>query len=64
MKRKWCVREDIFQGDNGLWWLNQKIEMDDSTKTPMTIALKNGNISKVIDVKSGGLIGFGRRSGY
>ena len=63
MKRRWCVREGIFEKDNGLWWLNKETDFEDKNKTPMTIALKNGNISKVIDVKNSGFVGFTRRRG-
>lgn len=61
MKKQWCVREGIFEGENGLWWLNKEVERDERTKTPMAIALKNGDISNIIDVKSSGLSTMGRR---
>lgn len=63
MKKRWCVREDIFEGDNGLWWLNKEVDLEVRTQTPMAIALKNGDISKVIDVRFGGLSTMGRRRG-
>lgn len=63
MKKIWCVREGIFEGDNGLWWLNKEVEREERIKTPMAIALKNGDISKVIDVNSHGLSTMERRRG-
>jgi hypothetical protein len=61
MKRRWCVTEDIFQRDNGLWWLNKEKESENIMSTPMTVALRNGGISRVIDVKLGGFESFRRR---
>ncbi|ODS41395.1 MAG: hypothetical protein A7315_06345 [Candidatus Altiarchaeales archaeon WOR_SM1_79] len=56
MKRRWCVRDGIFENDDSLWWLNRdRKEVGEKKSTPMTIALKNGNISRVIDIKLGGL---------
>jgi hypothetical protein len=63
MKKQWCVREGIFEGENGLWWLNKEVERDERTKTPMAVALRNGDISKVIDVRFGGLSTMERRRG-
>jgi hypothetical protein len=58
MKKKCCVREGAFLREGGLWWLNkEQNEPFMSGKTPMTIALKNGGISRVIDVKGDGLSG-------
>ncbi len=65
MERRWPVRDDIFQKGNGLWWLNEK--KDDQLKedkTPMAVALRNGNISGVIDVKVGGLSSKSDKRGY
>lgn len=56
MKRRRCVREGIFERNNGLWWLNKENQGRENTSTPtMTIALKHGGISRVIDVKHEGL---------
>lgn len=56
MKRRWCVREGVFERDDGLWWLNKEhMEAKEKNRTPMSIALRNGDISRVIDVKFGGL---------
>ncbi|UCE72906.1 MAG: hypothetical protein JSV56_07670 [Methanomassiliicoccales archaeon] len=63
MKRRWCDREGIFECDNRLWWLNRNMDYEEKSSTPMAIALKNGDISKVIDVKLGGLSGLSRRRG-
>ena len=64
MKRRWCLREGIFERDNGLWWLNKdQNDMHEINRTPMAVALRNGNISKIIDVKLGGLSTFNRRRG-
>jgi hypothetical protein len=58
MKKKWCVREGAFLRDDGLWWLNKEQNISSKpSKTPMTIALRNGGISRVIDVKHEGLTG-------
>ncbi|UCF07891.1 MAG: hypothetical protein JSW28_09670 [Thermoplasmata archaeon] len=50
------MRDDIFQREDGLWWLREeKDDMEQWNRTPMAIALKNGNISGVIDSKRSGL---------
>jgi hypothetical protein len=65
MERRWPVRDDIFQQENGLWWLNDKQdEPKEENRTPMTVALRNGNISGVIDVKIGGLSSKNDKRGY
>jgi hypothetical protein len=65
MERRWPLRDDIFQQRNGLWWLNEKKdEQLKEDKTPMTVALRNGNISGVIDVKVGGLSWRSDKRGY
>jgi len=65
MERRWPVRDDIFQREDGLWWLNEgKEEPLKENKTPMAVALRNGNISGVIDVKVGGLSSKSDRRGY
>jgi hypothetical protein len=64
MKKQWCVREGIFEGDNGLWWLNKEIDDREIAKTPMIVALKNADISKVYDVRLGGFATNGRRRGF
>ena len=64
MKKRWCVREDIFEGENGLWWLNKEVDLEERTKTPMQVVLKNKEISKVIDVRFGGFSTMGRRRGF
>ena len=65
MERRWPVRDDIFQLGNGLWWLNDtKGEQITENKTPMAVALRNGNISGVIDVKVGGLSSRSDKRGY
>jgi hypothetical protein len=62
MKRRWFVREGVFERDDSLWWLNKELnDPHEKGRTPMTIALKNGNISRVIDVKYGGLSASGKR---
>jgi hypothetical protein len=61
MKRRWCVREDIFHRENRMWWLEKEKESENAISTPMTVALNNGGISRVIDVKLGGFESFGRR---
>ena len=65
MERRWPVRDDIFQRENGLWWLNEKKdEQPKENKTPMAVALRNGNISGVIDVKVSGLSSKIDKRGY
>ena len=64
MKKRWCVREGIFEGDNCLWWLNKEVEDTRTKQTPMTIALKNADSSKVFDVRAGGYATTGRRRGF
>ena len=65
MERRWPVRDDIFQQENGLWWLNNKHdEPKEENRTPMAVALRNGNISGVIDVKIGGLSSKSDKRGY
>ncbi len=62
MKRRWFVREGVFERDDGLWWLNKELnDPQEKGRTPMTIALKNGNISRVINFKYGGLSASGKR---
>jgi hypothetical protein len=64
MKRTWCVVDGVFEKDDSLWWLNRNpTEIIESGKTPMTVALKNGGISRVIDVKGGGLTNINNRQG-
>ncbi|MEE9151145.1 MAG: hypothetical protein V3U20_04840 [Thermoplasmata archaeon] len=64
MKRRWCVREGVFETEDGLWWLNkEQNDVHEKSRTPMTIALRNGDISKVIDVKLDGLYALSRRRG-
>ena len=64
MDRRWCVTEDVFEKDNGLWWLKkEQQDTAESCRTPMAVALKNGNISGIIDSKRGGLSAIGRKSG-
>jgi hypothetical protein len=64
MKRTWCVVDGVFERDDSLWWLNKNhTEITESGKTPMIVALKNGGISRVIDVKSGGLSSINNRQG-
>lgn len=65
MERRWPVRDDIFQQENGLWWLNDKQDKPiEENRTPMAVALRNGNISGVIDVKISGLSSKIDRRGY
>ncbi len=62
MDRRWCVREDIFEKDDGLWWLKkEQYDPAEKNRTPMAVALRNGNISGVIDSKRGGLSAIGRK---
>ncbi|UCG68605.1 MAG: hypothetical protein JSV09_12465 [Thermoplasmata archaeon] len=62
MKRRWSVREGVFKTDDGLLWLKEKNRYHNKkNRTPMAIALKNGEISRVIDVKNGGLSSDKRR---
>lgn len=62
MKRRWCVREGVFERDDGLWWLNKELnDPRERSRTPMAIALKNGDISRVIDLKCGRLSASGKR---
>jgi hypothetical protein len=64
MKRTWCVVDGVFEKDNSLWWLNRnRTEITEPSKTPMIVALKNGGISRVIDVKGGGLANLNKRQG-
>jgi hypothetical protein len=63
MKRRWSVREGVFERDEGLRWMKDKSkDRYHRKRRPMAIALKNGNISRVIDVKNGGLSSNNRRS--
>ena len=62
MKRRWCVREGVFERDDGLWWLNKELnDPRERSHTPMAIALKNGDISRVIDIKCDRLSASGKR---
>jgi hypothetical protein len=64
MDRRWCVREEVFERDDGLWWLKKEQHNPvEKSRTPMTIALRNGNISGVIDSKIDGLSAIGRKGG-
>lgn len=64
MKRTWCVVDGVFEKDERFWWLNrEQLEITESGKTPMSIALKNGGISRVIDVKGYGLSDLHQRQG-
>ncbi|UCE39357.1 MAG: hypothetical protein JSW00_09090 [Thermoplasmata archaeon] len=62
MKRIWCVNERVLEREDGLWWLNkEQHEFNEKCRTPMSIALRNGDISRVLDVKSDGLSTTGKR---
>jgi len=64
MKRRWCLREDAFEKDDGLWWINrEQHDNHKKTRTPMATALRNGEISKIIDVKFDGLSAQDRKRG-
>lgn len=63
MKRRWSVREGVFKRDDGLRWLKEgNKDRNLRKRTPMAIALRNGDISRVIDTKNGGLSSNKRRS--
>lgn len=64
MKKRWCVREDIFDGNNCLWWLNKEVDDREIARTPMSIALKNAEISKVNDVRTNEFAEMTRRRGF
>lgn len=64
MKRRWCLREDAFEKDDGLWWLNrERQDNHKKTGTPMEVALRNGEVTKIIDVKLDGLSAKNERQG-
>lgn len=64
MKRRWCVREGVFENDDGLWWLNREgNDLKEKSPTPMAVALRNGNISGVMDFKLDGLSAYSRKGG-
>ncbi len=64
MKRRWSVTEGIFERDDGPWWLKKEYnDRNERMRTPMTVALKNGDISRVIDVKLHGLSSYRKREG-
>ena len=61
MERRWCVREDIFDGQNALWWLRKELESENVKSTPMTVALRNIGFDPIINVRFSGLEALGRR---
>jgi hypothetical protein len=64
MNGRWCITENAFEKDDGLWWLKkEQYSQNESSITPMEVALKNGDISKIIDTRFNGLLTKDREQG-
>jgi hypothetical protein len=58
------ARESAFEKLDVPRWLNKReSDIKEKNLTPMKIALRNGEISNVIDVKNGGLSATRRKEG-
>ena len=64
MKNIWRIKEKEFENSVfGVWIKLAQFKDHPKCQTPIAIALRNGNISGIVDCKNKGLVEFGAKGG-